>query len=390
MAQIDQTINSRFLGGLKGKMKNYRTKATKWEALFMILMTTPITGHVLFLPFLLEEAGRDLWISALISVPMGLVVVGLIAVIRKNALVALNTDSTNILQYGGVLRYFSLIIVLYLLSSAAISTASLLEMVKTAFMPETPLWALGIWFLIIYLYGARKGIVNIIWTSVVLAFVGLVTGHTITLILLHMKDWNNLLPMLQHGWVPPIKGALLITSMWAEFSILLFIPLQSEHRSHLFSTWSVGVLLDILMIISTGTGAVTIFGLELARNFTYPALESVRLMSLGFIDRFDIYGMILMLFGCYSKVALYISFTGEFFLSLVRTKKKAISNIPLYGAGALVFSASYLIAVNYWRMLEGLRVYIYFGVFVTGMLVLFYLLSLRERAKYIDKTVVTE
>lgn len=44
----------------------------RWESFFLILTTVPIMGHVIILPLMYDVTGRDSWISALLSFPIGL------------------------------------------------------------------------------------------------------------------------------------------------------------------------------------------------------------------------------------------------------------------------------------------------------------------------------
>ena len=56
---------------------------TKWETFFLLVMTLPIMGHVVILPFLLDIAGRDAWISILLAFPIGLLISYVIYRIRR-------------------------------------------------------------------------------------------------------------------------------------------------------------------------------------------------------------------------------------------------------------------------------------------------------------------
>lgn len=79
-------------------------------------------------------------------------------------------------------------------------------------------------------------------------------------------------------------------------------------------------------MFSTTTGVITIFGLAQAENFVYPSTEIVRIISLGFIDRFDVYALILMTFGTYIRCSLYFRIAYEMIVSKQSSKwgKRAI------------------------------------------------------------------
>lgn len=86
----------------------------------------------------------------------------------------------------------------------------------------------------------------------------------------------------------------------------MIIPMRFEKGKKLLLFWVIGVILNAIMMLSTTTGTIMVFGAGQTDNMIYPALEVVRLITLGFIDRFDIYGLILMSFGCFIRGSLYL------------------------------------------------------------------------------------
>src|SRR5690625_4403338 len=96
---------------------------------------------------------------------------------------------------------------------------------------------------------------------------------------------------------------------------------SSVHLKGMFLLWSIGILLNALMMLSTFTGVITIFGLGQAENMLYPAQEIVRIINLGFLDRFDVYGMVLNAFGTYIRCCLYFRLAYELSITTASSRK---------------------------------------------------------------------
>lgn len=277
----------------------------RWETFFLIIATVPIMGHVQILPLMYDVAGRDSWISALLSFPIG---IGLIFVIYRLRIKFPDQDFPQIAQQI-IGKFFGkalvLVIVLYFLFLSAFSAAALADMAHIAFLSETPVWALVTWFFLFCLYAAYKGTKIIALTAMIVGFIAVITGHSISILDMPEKEFQSIFPLFEFGFAPILWGTLVLVSVWIELLFLLFLKLKNIRQERFLLFWILGGTGICLTMISTMTGTVMIFGIGQADNFNYPALETVRILTLGFIDRLDIYGLILMAFGCYIRSSLF-------------------------------------------------------------------------------------
>ena len=330
---------------------------TKWETLFLLVMTLPIMGHVVILPLMLDVAGRDVWISIFLSLPAAFIFAIAIYCLRlKYPKQNISSMLYNIVgkPFGAMIK---IIFISYFLFLTIFSFALLVDFVYIAFLPETPRLAILVWFLLFFVYAAMKGIKRIALTASVLTIIAMVTGHTVTLLDTRMKDWRELLPIFEFGWSPILWGSLLLTSIWVELLLLLCVPIQNIHEKRMFLFWSIGILLNALMMLSTSIGGITIFGLGQVDNFVYPALESVRIISLEFIDRFDIYGLLLMSVGIYIRCSLYFRIAYD--ITISKVSSKWIKRCWFSAFVLLVlFSTSYL-SKEHFRIDRALNLYAY-------------------------------
>lgn len=285
--------------------------ATAWETFFAMVMTLPIMGHEVMVPFLLQTAGRDAWLSVLVSLPIALLMI--IAIWRIKLQVRSTPFRQWMKQQFGPMISHALVIVmgLYLFFLSCSSIAFLSDFIKINFYPDTPLIALIVFFSAGCFYGILKGSNIILSTTIILGFSTLITGLSITFIVTPLKDFRNLLPILEYGMSPVFWGAWLVVSMWTELLFLLIIPIKKEDNNKINQLWLVNISLQTLMMIAPIIGVITIFGLGFATSLTYPSEETLRGIHLFVVDRFDVYGLLLMTLGTYVRTMLYFRLGWE-------------------------------------------------------------------------------
>lgn len=353
---------------------------SKWQTLFLLIMTLPIMGHVVILPLLLDVAGRDAWLSIFISIPIGFLFAFAIYRLRLHYPDLTITETLFRLLGKWIGTIAILLFIFYFLFLTILSFAALVDVVFIDFLPETPRLAIIVWFLIFFIYAAKKGIKRIALTAGVLAIIAILTGHSVTLMDTAKKDWNELRPILEFGWSPVLWGTLILVSIWMELLQLLCIPIKNIREKRMFLLWMVGIVLNGIMMTSTTTGVIMIFGLSQSDNFLYPAQEIVRTISLGFIDRFDIYGMILMTFGTYIRCSLYFRIAYDMALSPKVSKwfKRALFSIFV----VVIFFGTFYLSKDHIRLEEALHVYAYMIVlFPIPFLLLFISWLKKKRTK---------
>ncbi|RKQ34259.1 GerAB/ArcD/ProY family transporter [Oceanobacillus halophilus] len=355
---------------------------TKWETLFLIIMAIAVMGHVVVTPLLMDVAGRDGWISIFLSLPFALLFAFAIYRLRlkypESDMVAISRFLLG--KLGG--RVLIFLFLSYFLFLTIYSFALLIDFVHIGFLPETPRLPILIWFLIFFVYAVIKGIKRIALTASILTAIAMFTGHSITLLDTRLKDWGELRPFLEFGINPVLWGTLLLISIWMELLFLLFLPIQNTNEKRMFLLWSIGIFLNALFMLSTYTGSIAIFGLGQSDNFVYPALESVRIISLGFIDRFDIYGLLLMSVGIYIRCSLF------FRIAYNMTVDRISSSWIKYGLFVFlilfVSICAYFLSADHMRLDHVLNIYAYLVILFPVPFLLLSVSHWKER-RYLGK-----
>ncbi|MEB3103722.1 GerAB/ArcD/ProY family transporter [Ferviditalea candida] len=313
------------------------------EALFFLIMVLPIIGHVVILPLLYDIAGRDAWISVLLATPFG-ILVGYVTwkFLNLEPGTTLKKLSTDL--WGSWIGFlFNLIWFVYFFFMGIITLTSVVDMLQGGFYQETPMWFIGASFMIFIAYCMTKGIRVIAWMAGILTLIIIVTGHAVTLILSSMRDWRQLLPFLQFGWNPVISGAMLLCANWSEMFALAVLRISKvEKKGMLYLIW-LGTIVTSIAMVSVAAGTITVFGWEQTDTLLYPVLSSVRMVTLGFIDRFDVSGLALMTFGSFIRMSLFLYAMIEMMpfqnlLSKYRTITIVAVGLALYFTSLFMFT----------------------------------------------------
>ncbi|WP_216831773.1 GerAB/ArcD/ProY family transporter [Alkalihalobacterium elongatum] len=277
------------------------------QSVFLISMILPVTGHFLLLQPLFATSGRDGWISILFTVPIGLLFA--FVLYRLHTLYPSKTIVEMLEQAFGVIlgKILSISILSYFFYMVVITAYALFDFIYVIFLPETPKWAFAISFYIVVIYGMYLGMESIARMAEPLLLIIIVTGITISIAGQPEKNYENLFPLFEYGTTPILLGMLLTAALFGEFILLMMLRLRKEHskaKSFLFTNM-ITVLLITWMFISTSISTLAVFGSEQVKDLQYPAQSLVRVVSIGFIERIDIYGIATIVVGCVIRMATF-------------------------------------------------------------------------------------
>ncbi|MBT2686724.1 endospore germination permease [Bacillus sp. ISL-47] len=276
------------------------------QSVFLLSMIMPVTGHFLLLPTIFSMAGHEAWVAIILAMPLGFFL-GFI-IFRLHTIYP---DST----FGGMLRQtfgkmagklMILPLAVYFLYLIIITFYGIVDFVQVIFLPETPRWVIGTVFYLIVFYALFVGIENVTRISEALLPFIVITGFAIAITTLGEKDFKNLLPIFEKGFFSLFDAIILTVGLYGEMTLLLMVQLrrQYERSQSLLFTNSILVLLIAIMFLGTVTGTLAVFGEQFVKTLEYPAQSIVRLVSFGFVERFDIYGIAVIVFGGIIRISV--------------------------------------------------------------------------------------
>lgn len=276
---------------------------------FILTFGLTIGTSILVTPSGLAHTAReDAWMASLFSIFINLLMVVLyIAIARIYPGQTIFEIHEKVL--GKLLgKILSLIYLFYFLILTGTLLGNLGFFLSSEMMPETPIEAIQILFLIAAVMCARMGIIllarvgELMFPWIVFLFMVLVLSLTPQI------DWNHIKPMLEEGWMPVAKAGY-HASMFQELIVLMvFLPLvkgeKKGERAWMGGAAAGGFVLSIIVLLS-----VLILGIEQTENSTFPAFALAKTINLGnFFQRVEGILITLWILTFFIKISLlYLS-----------------------------------------------------------------------------------
>lgn len=265
-------------------------------------------------------AGRDLWISFSLSTVAGMMIAWLVWRFDRQfpgqGLLDVLREKLPFAARAAIL----LVTTLYTALLCALTTTQLSAFIDVGFLQETPLWVIALLFVLTATHALRKGLEDIANVAAVLSFLTIVSGTTMSFAITGNRHVDNLLPIGATGVGGILMGTLYCLPVWVELFLIPLLPRKASGRKGWLSAYIFIVLLNFSVLIGHAVSPVYVFGMEQTLNLQFPLLSSVKTISLGYIDRFDVYGLALMIFGAYIRVSTYLVLTWMQVQSLFRVR----------------------------------------------------------------------
>lgn len=298
---------------------------SRLQIIFLLLMTTGISNHVFIIPHLIQDAGRDAWISILLTYP---VLIGwsviLYMILKSMGDLSLGEWLERRIGRGG-LWIFTGMLAIYFLILGLMIIYDLTKNVHIYFLPRTPKFVTIFSFVLVAYGAARKGIKTVIYMSIVLLPLVWLLGIGISLSTMDSKDYGMMLPMLEQGIGPGLKGGIIVFGGSVELLVLLLIQHKMNKPVNFMSLF---VLIALLIWLTVGPtmGSIAAFGPADAGNMRFPAFEQWRLATIGrYVSRVDFLAVFQMLSGCVARAALMICLWSELVGRLIPKYRQAIT-----------------------------------------------------------------
>ncbi|MFD2046645.1 endospore germination permease [Ornithinibacillus salinisoli] len=271
----------------------------------IFLLSTGLINHVLVIPLIIDVAGRDAWISAIIGFFMIIPFLCLLLYVTKrfNNVSMFEWLETN---YSIVLRRaVAMLLVVFLFITGFITLKETVTWTHNTYLLNTPIMAIGFSILIVSLYISYEKInVIAICAGVLIPFV-IIFEVFVTVGTIPDKNYSLILPVLiQNGWVDVMKGSIFVFGSLIEIFLLLMIQHEVAKKvkfRHL-------ILLSLFLFFLTLSpliGSIAIFGTEEAGRITYPAFMQWRILSIGqYFNHLDFLSIYQWLSGSFIRLAL--------------------------------------------------------------------------------------
>ncbi|AIS53095.1 spore germination protein KB [Thermoanaerobacter kivui] len=283
-------------------------KLSMKQFIFLIIIIITATESVCLPSFVASYAKEDSWLSVIISTIFSafifLIYYKLAMIFKEQSLFEYIEKITG--KFIG--KIISILYLLFCLNVAFVVTRQLIEIMNTAFMPETPALVFLIVTTIPVIYAVSKGLFVIAKMNEILLPFGIFALIFLTVMSLRNVKLDNFTPILAKGILPPLIGSFPITSWILESVILLVIFPHIEQKE---KTLKGGLFAIIIVgfVSLIGVLPIGIFGAETTANMQFPILEQARNIRIeNYTARFDVFIVSIWITGIYIKIAVFIYF----------------------------------------------------------------------------------
>ncbi len=284
-----------------------KIKISSWQATALLTLNI-ISTAILFPPgFLPLLAGRDAWLSFLLSGVFGLSVVFLVVLLCSHY------PGLNLLQIGEVVlgRFLGKLVgfafVLFFIFMTVVIVLEFSDFMMTVFMPRTPLVVFNILMVLFSLYAVYLGLEVICRVSEA-TIIPILFFLLLTMIfMIGEVESSSLLPVLEAGIKPVMRGSLLFMG-WIAQAFLLGI--LYPHLVCPRQAFKIGIFVVAIVSFYMVAGAIFLEGVlgsaQMAR-LLYPLLSFTRLIRVGgFLERLEAVVILIWVFGQYIKISLFL------------------------------------------------------------------------------------
>ncbi|WP_309119549.1 endospore germination permease [Paenibacillus sp.] len=301
---------------------------------FQILIILGVIGDsILIMPMIMASyAKQDAWLSMLIATGAGLALGGLFAAAANKLRRADSLIEASRKTLGGWLG--SLVGLLFLFNFFMCSLTLLSEMsqfMTTQLMPETPINAIILIFLLVVILAYRYGIEAFSRMSELLfpAFVALFLF--LVVLLLPQAEFPNLQPIAANGFIPVFEAAFQATTVsFAEMVVLLSLAPHVSGDRKLTKPIITSFLIGGVFLFTSVSLCVLVLGPNLMETKYYPTFVLAQKLTIGnFLERMEaIIAFLWMITVFYKTLLLFYAVTAGI-AHLFKLRESRMLTVPL-------------------------------------------------------------
>jgi spore germination protein KB len=322
----------------KGKISN--SQFTNLSIMFLIGTSALIAPTIIA-----EHAGRDAWLSIVFGASLGV----MFSIVH--AKLADRYPTLTLVEYSEKIlgkwlgKMVSMLFFLYFLLLTSGLLRITVDLILTHILPETPIQAIEVLFMIIVIYGVRLGLEPFARTTEMLIPYVLSFILILTILLLDEIKLDNILPILEDGIKPVLSGTYRTFGIpFLDLVVLLMIaPFVTSPEKVKKNLITATLLSGTIITLVTGL-SISILGTELTVRLHYPTYVLAQKVEVGdFLERIEV------LSGGLIFIALFIKVSICFYsmvLSMAQILQLNNYRTVTYPLGLLVMFLSILLFPN--------------------------------------------
>ena len=222
------------------------------------------------------------------------------------------------------------ILLCFTLLNTASDSRSYLSQLTTINFPNTPLFILYLCFLVVCMWGAKKG-----WESVgatawaVFPYLIIAIGLLIVL-MLQESIFNRTFPLFGAGMLEVTKASFKYSFIFSEpFTLAMMYPLVKNHQTYTRSLYA-SLLFTVFLMVLLYLCYLWMFDFRSVERIAYPFNEAIRFVSFGrYITNIETFFIAIWLVAVVIKFTVYIYIVCKIFGFLFRITEFENSILPI-------------------------------------------------------------
>lgn len=350
-------------------------EAGRLSVITCLILSVGLVNHVIILPILLGTAGRDAWISVLLAGGLMLILLLPLAAVLRD--LGLQPFAAWLKEKGGAFSRLLILTVVvgYLLLEAIITTVDLLTWTNSTYLPETPPLVTATVFVLLCVAAVLVGMQAIVYMSCIALPVVTALGIFVASGNSDRKDYSQLLPLMENGFGPVLRGALVSCSGLTEMILFILLQMYANkpfRRIHLYATG----LFVIVLSVGPTVAAICEFGVFESSSMRFPAFSQWRILSVGrYIEHLDFFAIYQWISGALIRISLALSLLLE--LSGIQKRKGKLIVLIFIGIAMIGLTVYPFGDNNQYIFYKAIRPFV-FAVQI-GLLFYVWVLALRKR-----------
>ncbi|MWV45695.1 endospore germination permease [Paenibacillus sp. HJL G12] len=270
-----------------------------------MMYPTVVSTAILMVPSVTEKyAHNDLWISTLLAS-----LVGFISMYIAYQLHRLYPNQT-VIQYSVHIiprlagKVLGLLFLFFYLHSTGAVVREYADFISDAFLPQTPMIFIASSLLLLSAFSVRYGVESVARSAFIFT---IIFAFPVIFLLLLIPDLTpgNILPVMEHGILPSLRGAIVPQSWFSEFFMIsFFLPFLSDIRKG--RKWGlISVFAAMISLTTINLTILLLFG-DRVSGMSYPVLNAFRYIRMGvFFENFEAIIMAIWILGNFVKVSVF-------------------------------------------------------------------------------------
>ncbi|SHJ98618.1 GerAB/ArcD/ProY family transporter [Tepidibacter formicigenes] len=277
------------------------------------------------------EAEKDAWLAIILGIIMG--IIESFILIRLNILF-MDKDLFDICEicFGKFLsKIFILLFTWFVFEEASQTIINNSQLIKDTALPETPMIVPRVVLLFLCVWAVREGIELIgKWSSFfIIPFIVFVFSSV--LLLINKMDINNMLPILDKGIKPVLKGAYSsFTFPFGEIIILSLVFSRFKTKQSYYNVYILGLLIGGVCALVLSLSTILVISPTEALQKYYSAYSTSARIDIGdFIQRLEILSSLVFVIGGFLKISILLLASSIGFSKLFNLNDYRFIIIPI-------------------------------------------------------------